>query len=64
MLSEPETHFWPDGVRRVVELQDALNLARGYKEDDHRHALVHGGVEPAEVVPLDWTYFATETFPC
>jgi hypothetical protein len=38
-------------------------MARPLREDDHRHVLIYGGVEPAEVVPLDWTYFATETFP-
>jgi hypothetical protein len=33
-------------------------------EDNHQHALVWGGVEPVPLVPLNWTYFATETFPC
>jgi hypothetical protein len=32
--------------------------------DGHEHVGIYDGVEPAEVVPLDWTYFVTETFPC
>jgi hypothetical protein len=35
-----------------------------YIDDCHEHALVYGGVEPPEMVPLDWMYFAIETFPC
>jgi hypothetical protein len=52
----------PERAEQVGLTVEAKRM-RARRPDGHAHVLVYGGVEPGEVVPRDWTYFATETFP-